>query len=111
SGWAGGPGWGALNPPLAKILFAIPYRAQPVEHADDRLLFPTIVVFDRPDVVSALARARMANLLFLGIAMFALAAGPRELADGVAILAVILFACVPQVLGNAGIAGTDMAAA
>src|ERR1043165_3371137 len=88
--WAGVPAWEALNPPLAKILFAIPYRSQPVEHADDRLLFPTIVVFGRADVASALARARMANLLFLGIA---------------------LFACVPQVLGNAGIAGTDMAAA
>jgi hypothetical protein len=109
--WAGVPAWEALNPPLAKILFAIPYRSQPVEHADDRLLFPTIVVFDRPDVMSALARARMANLLFLGIAMFTIAAWARELGDGVAILAVILFACVPQVLGNAGIAGTDMAAA
>src|SRR4029079_13142193 len=98
SGWAGGPGWGALNPPLAKILFAIPYRAQPVEHADDRLLFPTIVVFDREDVVGTLARARMANLLFLGVVMFTIAAWARELGDGVAILAVLLFACVPQVL-------------
>jgi 4-amino-4-deoxy-L-arabinose transferase-like glycosyltransferase len=109
--WAGVPAWEALNPPLAKILFAIPYRSQPVEHADDRLLFPTIVVFGRPDVVSALARARMANLLFLGIAMFTIAAWARELGDRVAIVAVILFACVPLVLGNAGIAGTDMAAA
>lgn len=109
--WAGVPAWEALNPPLAKIFFAIPYRAQPVEHADDRLLFPTIVVFDPPDVVSTLARARMANLLFLGVAMFTIAAWARELGDGVAILAVLLFACVPQVLGNAGIAGTDMAAA
>lgn len=109
--WAGVPAWEALNPPLAKILFAIPYRAQPVEHANDRLLLPTVVVFDRPDVLSALARARMANLLFLGIAMFTIAAWARELGDGVAILAVVLFACVPQVLGNAGLAGTDMAAA
>src|ERR1051325_8616914 len=57
--WAGVPAWEALNPPLAKILFAVPYRSQPVEHADDRLLFPTIVVFGRADVVSALARARL----------------------------------------------------
>lgn len=109
--WAGVPAWEALNPPLSKILFAIPYRAQPVEHADDRLLFPTIVVFDQPDVAGTLARARMGNLLFLGVAMFTIAAWAREFGDGVAVLAVILFACVPQVLGNAGIAGTDMAAA
>src|ERR1044071_5286285 len=45
--WAGVPAWEALNPPLAKILFAIPYRSQPVEHADDRLLFPTTLVVPR----------------------------------------------------------------
>ena len=109
--WAGVPAWEALNPPLAKILFAIPYRAQPVEHADDRILLPTRVVFDRSDVVGALGRARAANLLFLGIALFTVAAWAHELGDHVAILAAILFACVPQVLGNAGLAGTDMAAA
>src|SRR6185369_17762374 len=64
-----------------------------------------------PDVIYALARARMANLLFLGIAIFTVAAWAREIGDGVALLAAILFACVPQVLGNAGLAGTDMCAA
>src|SRR5205085_11960126 len=109
--WAGVPAWEALNPPLAKILFAVPYLSQPAEHPEDRLGLPAALLFGRPDAVSSLARARMANLLFLGIAVFTVAAWARELGDGVAIVAVILFACLPQVLGNAGLAGTDMGAA
>ncbi|HEV2722246.1 MAG TPA: glycosyltransferase family 39 protein [Thermoanaerobaculia bacterium] len=109
--WAGVPAWEALNPPLAKILFAIPYLSQAPEHPEDRAFMPAMLLFNRPDAVSALARARMANLLFLGVAIFAIAAWARELGDAVAIVAVVLFACVPQVLGNAGLAGTDMAAA
>src|SRR5207248_2904953 len=91
--------------------FAIPYLSQPAEHPEDRLVLPAALLFGRPDPVSALARARTANLLFLGVAIFTVAAWARELGDGVAIVAVILFACLPQVLGNAGLAGTDMAAA
>src|SRR5436190_7930822 len=109
--WAGVPAWEALNPPLAKILFAIPYLSQPAEHPEDRSGLPASLLFERPDVLPALAHARLANLLFLGIAMFTIAAWARELGDGVALLAVVLFACVPQVLGNAGLAGTDMCAA
>jgi hypothetical protein len=109
--WAGVPAWEALNPPLAKVLFAIPYLSQPAEHPEDRLLLPVSLLFGRPDPVSALARARMANLLFLGIAIFTVAAWTRELGDGIAIVAVVLFTCLPQVLGNAGLAGTDMGAA
>lgn len=109
--WAGVPAWEALNPPLAKILFAIPYLSQPAEHPEDRLGLPAALLFGRPDAVSALARARTANLLFLGIAMFIIAAWAREVGDGVAIVAVILFGCLPQILGNAGLAGTDMGAA
>jgi 4-amino-4-deoxy-L-arabinose transferase-like glycosyltransferase len=109
--WAGVPAWEALNPPLAKILFALPYLSQPAERPEDRLGLPAALLFGRPDPIGALARARMANLLFLGIAMFTIAAWTRELGDRVAIAAVLLFACVPQVLGNAGLAGTDMGAA
>jgi len=109
--WAGVPAWEALNPPLAKILFALPYLSQPAEHPEDRLGLPAALLFGRPDPAGALARARMANLLFLGIALFTVAAWARELGDTIAIVAVVLFACVPQVLGNAGLAGTDMGAA
>jgi 4-amino-4-deoxy-L-arabinose transferase-like glycosyltransferase len=109
--WAGVPAWEALNPPLAKILFALPYLSQPAEHPEDRFGLPAALLFGRSDPVGALARARMANLLFLGIAMFTVAAWARELGDTIAIVAVVLFACVPQVLGNAGLAGTDMGAA
>jgi hypothetical protein len=109
--WAGVPAWEALNPPLPKLLFALPYLSEPIESPEDRSLFPAAVVFHRDDPVRGLAHARMANLLFLGIAIFTIVAWARELGDGVAIMAAVLFACVPQVLGNAGLAGTDMCAA
>src|SRR5205807_1301707 len=72
--WAGVPAWEAVNPPLSRILFAIPYLNESPEGSEERGFFPIVMMYHRLDPIRGLAHARMFNLLFLGMGIFAVAA-------------------------------------
>jgi 4-amino-4-deoxy-L-arabinose transferase-like glycosyltransferase len=58
-----------------------------------------------------LARARMANLLFLTLALVCTIVWGLRFGRGVALLAAAMLASLPPILGHAGVATTDMAVA
>lgn len=109
--WHGEPAWDALHPPLAKLLFGIPYRSAPKPAAHDRAGYAFDLLYGRADDIRGLAHARAANLLFLLIALAAVIAWGRRFGGGVALLAAAMFAAMPPILGHAGLATTDMAVA
>ncbi len=96
-----------MHPPLARMLFALPFVTAPEPGADGNRLF---LRNDR--YTQNLARARMGNLLFLALGIIAVALWARQLVSPAAgLVAAVLFASLPPVLAHGGLATTDMAAA
>ena len=98
-----------MHPPLARMLFALPFVNEPEPKAlprDHELLLRD----DR--YTQNLARMRMGNLFFLAIGIIAVGLWARRLMSPQAgLLAAVLYASLPPVLAHAGLATTDMAAA
>ena len=100
------------HPPMPRMLFALPLlRAQtlhpthPSEYGND-----LYALNDR--YIHNVAAARRGNLLFVAVAVLALAATARKLFGEVtAWIALALFVSLPPVLAHGGLATTDMAAA
>ncbi|MBC7978097.1 MAG: glycosyl transferase, partial [Myxococcales bacterium] len=111
------------HPPLARGLFGLGLRAGGVVSPppeDWQTLQPTWLAAARGmdllwhdgQYARNLANARRGNLVFLLIALIAVAAWAwRAFGPGVAVLAVALFGSLPPVLAHAGLATTDMAVA
>ncbi|HEY0155770.1 MAG TPA: hypothetical protein VGF28_00610 [Thermoanaerobaculia bacterium] len=97
------------HPPLARIAFAFPLRnaVSDAPEVNDRV---GDVLTSRGDYMSGVVAARRGNLLFLAVALIAVAIwsaglyGPR-----VALIATASFALLPPILAHAGLATTDMA--
>jgi hypothetical protein len=102
------------HPPLERALSALPALFQHVPLADDPNFIArgNGILYFNDRYESNLAAARRANLLFfiLGAASVAWW-GWRTFGRGVALIATALFSSLPPILGHAGVATTDMAAA
>ncbi|HEX8171334.1 MAG TPA: glycosyltransferase family 39 protein [Thermoanaerobaculia bacterium] len=101
------------HPPLARILFGLPLRLahypRPVA-TDDSDAGNELLYHDRYE--RSLARTRAGNLPLLILGIITVAWWSRRLFSyEVSVLAVAFFTTLPPILGNAGLATTDMAIA
>jgi 4-amino-4-deoxy-L-arabinose transferase-like glycosyltransferase len=99
------------HPPLARILFAIPFRRIPP--APSKYIHFGHYLFGRDGrYVGNVAHARLGNLPFLALALIATGLWANRLfGRAAALVATLLLASMPPVLAQAGLATTDMAAA
>jgi len=98
------------HPPLAKVLFALPFITTPEPVAQGPISRGTILLLRNDRYTQNLARARMPNLLFVAIAIVGVALWARHLFTPMAgLLAALIFASLPPVLAHGGLATTDMA--
>jgi hypothetical protein len=102
------------HPPLARVFFALPFiHAPEPESADkaDRSLRGNELLFNGR-YTSNLARMRLGNLLFLALGIIFVARWAMHLLSPEAgLLSAALFAMLPPVLANGGLATTDMVVA
>jgi 4-amino-4-deoxy-L-arabinose transferase-like glycosyltransferase len=101
------------HPPLARVLAAFPFALAPISPPPGGWIAEGNAILNwRGDYLGNLARARSGNLLFLAIAMIVVALWTRRaFGDAAAICATAMMAVLPPILGNAGLATTDMAVA
>lgn len=97
------------HPPLPRILFALPFIHAPEPayepRANDLLLW-------HDDYTGNLALMRMGNLVFVALAILAVALWGRHLfTPSAGLLAALMFSTLPPVLAHGGLATTDMALA
>lgn len=98
------------HPPLARVLFALPFVTTPEPASEGAISRGTILLLRNDRYTQNLARARMPNLLFVAIAIVGVALWARHLFTPVAgLLAALIFASLPPVLAHGGLATTDMA--
>ena len=99
------------HPPLARVLFAIPFMSEPdPQEPEGDLSRGTMLLLRNERYTQNLARARMPNLLFVAIAVIGIAYWARHLfTPGAGLLAALIFASLPPVLAHGGLATTDMA--
>lgn len=98
------------HPPLARAVFAFPLRHAAVQEADLHERIGEIFE-SKGDYMAGVVAARRGNLLFLAIALVAIAFWAADLfGAAAAILSVSLFALLPPVLAHAGLATTDLPA-
>ena len=106
------------HPPLARAVLALPLAATHVPafdayaHGGDarQLHLADALLGANGDAMRDIARARAGNLLFVVIAIVAVALLGRDLfGDVVGLLAAVLFVLTPPVLAHGGLATTDMA--
>ena len=98
--------------PLVRIFLALPFRNVPQPPFGDSLNVGNALFNDHGRYVHNIAQARTGNLVFLLLAMVALVLWTERLFDSThAVVALLLFTSAPPVLGNAGLATTDMGAA
>lgn len=98
------------HPPLARVLFALPFLGEPDPAPEGAMSRGTVLLLRNDRYTQNLARARMPNLLFAGIAVVGVAVWARRLfTPGVGLLAALIFASLPPVLAHGGLATTDMA--
>lgn len=98
------------HPPLARVFFALPFirTPEPPPGAGDERGNALLLRNER--YTQNLARARAGNLLFLGLAILAVAIWTRHLfSPAIALVAALLFASLPPILAHGGLATTDMA--
>jgi 4-amino-4-deoxy-L-arabinose transferase-like glycosyltransferase len=93
------------HPPLARVLFALDSRLAGKPEEPDPLL-------DDEHYLRTLAGMRAGNLPFLFLAVAMVFFWTRDLFGApIAVVAVALFGALPPILGHAGLATTDLAAA
>jgi 4-amino-4-deoxy-L-arabinose transferase-like glycosyltransferase len=98
------------HPPLARMLFALPFLGQRAQQTTDEYAYGDDLYAHDDRYIHNVAWPRRLNLLFVGIAALALAAVARRLfGDAVSIVALLLFVSLPPVLAHGGLATTDMA--
>ncbi len=99
------------HPPLARVLFALPFIGEPDPAAPEGDMSRGTVLLLRSDrYTQNVARARMPNLLFVAVAIVGVALWARRLfTPGAGLLAALIFASLPPVLAHGGLATTDMA--
>jgi hypothetical protein len=100
------------HPPLARVLFALPFVSTPPPAATDGLGRGNALLLRDDRYTQNLGRARPGNLLFVAIGIVAVALWARHLLSPLAgLIAAILFASLPPILAHGGLATTDMAVA
>jgi hypothetical protein len=100
------------HPPLARVLFALPFIGVPEPAATDPIGRGNALLFADDDYADNLAAARFGNLLFLAVGIVAVALWARHLFTPLAgLVAALLYASLPPILAHAGFATTDMAVA
>ncbi|MGZ7041362.1 MAG: glycosyltransferase family 39 protein, partial [Thermoanaerobaculia bacterium] len=102
------------HPPLERILSAIPLRLAgagfPTE--PDAIQNGNRILYSRGEHVRNLVLARIGNLLLLLLMIGSTAAWARRyFAEPIPLLGAALLACMPPILGHAGVATTDVAIA
>jgi hypothetical protein len=100
------------HPPMPRVLFALPFiGVTHVEHPTHPSEYGNDLYAKDDRYIHNVAAARRGNLLFVAVAMLALAASARKLfGDVVACIALLLFSSLPPVLAHGGLATTDLAA-
>jgi len=100
------------HPPLARIVFALPFLRTPPPATTDGLARGNALLLRDNRYTQNLGRARIGNLLFLAIGIATVALWARDLISPAAgLIAALLFALTPAILAHAGLATTDMAVA
>jgi len=98
------------HPPLARVFFALPFldTAEPEGETTEQRGNALLLRNDR--YTQNVARARLGNLLFVALGLIAVALWARHLISPAAgLIAAILLASLPPILGHGGVATTDMA--
>lgn len=102
------------HPPLARVLFALPFRTFPMPSAGEWEWYRrgNELIGHGGDYVRNLAHARLGNLVFVLAGLFGVTWwGWLLFGRSAAVCALILFASLPPVLAHGGLATTDMAGA
>lgn len=100
------------HPPLARMLFALPFTGTPPPAATDGVGRGNALLLRNDRYTQNLGRARPGNLLFVAIGIVAVALWARHLiSPGAGLLAAAIFASLPPILAHGGLATTDMAVA
>ena len=100
------------HPPLARVLFALPFVSTPPPSVTDGLARGNALLLRDDRYTQNLGRARPGNLLFVAIGIISVALWARHLLSPLAgLIAAILFASLPPILAHGGLATTDMAVA
>jgi 4-amino-4-deoxy-L-arabinose transferase-like glycosyltransferase len=102
------------HPPLARVLGALPLRLAGLPYPQPTGMIDrgNQLLYEGGHYVKNLARARIGNLVFLVLAIVAVALWARRIfSRQVAIAAVALFTSLPLLLGHAGLLTTDLSVA
>ena len=100
------------HPPLARILFALPFLDSPAPPTSDGLARGNALLLRNDRYTQNLGRARIGNLVFVIIGIAAVALWARHLfSPSAGLIAAALFASIPVILAHGGLATTDMAVA
>jgi dolichyl-phosphate-mannose-protein mannosyltransferase len=100
------------HPPLARVLFALPFIHIPDPVADGAQARGNLLYLTNDRYIQNVARARLGNLPFLALGIIVVALWARRLISPTAgWIAAFLFASLPPILAHAGLATTDMAIA
>jgi hypothetical protein len=98
------------HPPLARVLFALPFVSEPDPVADGSQARGNLLLLRNERYTQNLARMRMGNLPFVALAIVVVALWARRLLSPAAgLFAALVFASTPQILAHGGLATTDMA--
>lgn len=96
------------HPPLARAVFAFPLRDAGAIGHDVRKRIGDVLT-SRGELIAGVAAARRGNLLFVVIALVALAVFAADLfGTRIAVLATALFALLPPILAHGAVATTDI---
>lgn len=97
------------HPPLSRLFFALPFVGTPEPPPGTGDLRGNELLLRNDRYTQNVARMRLGNLLFLGLAIVAVALWARRLfSPATGLLAAVIFASLPPVLAHGGLATTDM---
>ncbi len=98
------------HPPLARILFALPFRNTKITPGEDWIESGNQLYAATGDYLGAVAKARRGNLVFVFVALIGVTLWGHELfGTTVGVIACAVFAMLPPMLAHGGLATTDMA--
>lgn len=112
--WSGSYALDPQHPPLARAFVAIGPLLRGAHYAPARhwLFAGNAILYGTGDYLATLASARAGTLVFFLLGCWIVFAWTRRLfGDVAALIALTFFALQPTILGHAGLATTDMAAA